>query len=221
MTTGIFDYKSPNFSKLSSFGFTQSDGKYCYSAHILNGQFELRVDVFCSNGEVKTEVIDTATDEPYALYTVKEASGAFVGAVRSECERVLMEISEQCFEKDVFKRDYSRKIIGYVREKYGDELQFLWSKFPSNAVWRRKDNGKRYGILLTVSKRKLGLDSDEMIEIIDLRIDPDVLPKLVDDKRYFRGYHMNKKTWMTICLDGLVPFEEICDWLDKSCILAL
>ncbi|MBD5583515.1 MAG: hypothetical protein HDQ88_00290, partial [Clostridia bacterium] len=111
-------------------------------------------------------------------------------------------------------------IINYVKEKYDDELQFLWRTFPSNAVWRRKDNAKWYGALLILSKRKLGIESDEVTDIIDLRIDPDVLPSVVDGKRYFPGYHMNKKSWFTICLDGSVPFEEICTWLDKSYDLA-
>ena len=74
--------------------------------------------------------------------------------------------------------------------------------------------------MLVLSKKKLGLDCDEVISVIDLRIDPEVLPKIVDGKKYFPGYHMNKKNWFTICLDGSVPVEEICDWLDKSYILA-
>lgn len=37
--------------------------------------------------------------------------------------------------------------IEYVRKKYGDELEFLWTKFPDNAAWRRKDNRKWYGVL--------------------------------------------------------------------------
>ncbi len=70
--------------------------------------------------------------------------------------------------------------------------------------------------MLVLSKRKLGFDSDEVVEIIDLRIDPDVLPSLVDGNRYFAGYHMNKKKWFTMCLDGSVTAEEVCGWIDKS-----
>lgn len=28
-------------------------------------------------------------------------------------------------------------VIEYVREKYRDELEFLWEKSPDNAVWHR------------------------------------------------------------------------------------
>lgn len=67
----------------------------------------------------------------------------------------------------IWKSDHTNKVTDYVRQKYGDELEFLWPKTPDNAIWRRKDSGKWYAALLVVSKRKLGGDSDEVVEIID------------------------------------------------------
>ena len=60
----------------------------------------------------------------------------------------------------------SKELIDYIRKTYGDELEFLWKKFPKNAIWRRKDTQKWYGIVLTVSKKKLGLPDDESVEIL-------------------------------------------------------
>ncbi|MDE7296593.1 MAG: MmcQ/YjbR family DNA-binding protein, partial [Clostridia bacterium] len=100
-------------------------------------------------------------------------------------------------------------------------LAHLWAKFPSNAIWRRKDNQKWYGILLLLSKRKLGLEGDEIVEMIDLRIEPSEIDKLVDGKTYFAGYHMNKRSWFTICLDGSVPTQTIFEYIDNSYRLAL
>lgn len=216
----LFKSRSPDFKKLASFGFTYDGENYSYSTKILNDQFELQVNVASPSGEINTKLTDLTTGDPYTLHLVDAASGAFVGAVRAEYERVLSEIADKCFYKDVFKSDGARSVIKYVKEKYGDELEFLWDKFPTDAIWRRKDNNKWYGLLLVLSKRKLGLDSDEIVDIIDLRIDPEALPSLVDGKKYFAGYHMNKKNWITICLDGSVPIEEISDLLDKSYILA-
>ena len=103
---------------------------------------------------------------------------------------------------------------------YGDELEFLWEKFSGNAVWRRKDNKKWYAAVLSVSKRKLGFDSDEIAEVIDLRIQPEKLEDLIDNKNYFPAYHMNKKHWFTIILDGSVPSDVIFDYLKDSYDLA-
>lgn len=55
-----------------------------------------------------------------------------------------------------------------MKGTYQDELEFLWKRFPDNAVYRRKDTGKWYGAMLTISKQKLGLDSSEKVVILDL-----------------------------------------------------
>ena len=80
---------------------------------------------------------------------------------------------------------------------------------------------KWYAVLLTVSSRKLGLDSDEYIEIIDLRMTPDDIEAVVDYQKYFPGYHMNKKHWVTICLDNTLSDEEIQNRIDNSYALAI
>ena len=110
--------------------------------------------------------------------------------------------------------------IDYVGKRYGDKIEYLWEKFPDNAVFRRKDNQKWYGALLTVGRKKLGLDGDGTVEVVDLRETPEAVAALVDGKSYFAGYHMNKKHWYTVCLDGSVSDEEIKQRIDNSYIIA-
>lgn len=86
---------------------------------------------------------------------------------------------------------------------------------------RRSDNRKWYAAILTVSKRKLGLELDEKIEIINLRIRAENMESTVDGKRIFAGYHMNKKHWVSVRLDGAVGIEKICKMVDESYVLAL
>ena len=214
----VFDYKSPDFGKIVKFGFSHGGGKYSYSTGILGGQFEMRVNI-SESGEVNTEVIDLGTGEPYTLHLVPEAAGSFVGSVRAEHDRVLSEIAEKCFVPDVFKGEIAHGVIEYVRSKYGGELEFLWED-TAGAIWRRKDNRKWYGLLLVISKNKLKLPSDESVPIIDVRIEPAKLAAISDGKKYFPGYHMNKKNWPTVCLDGSVPLSEICELIDASYVLA-
>lgn len=44
--------------------------------------------------------------------------------------------------------------------------------------------------------------------------------KQVDSIKILPGYHMNKKHWITICLDGSVPIDDICRKIDESYLLA-
>lgn len=140
--------------------------------------------------------------------------------LKTEYEQLLTEIANQCFEPDVFQSQQAKEVIHYIRNSYCNELEYLWKKFPNNAVVRRTDNQKWYAALLTVSRQKLGFNSDEMVEILDLRMTTEDIEKLVDNIKLLPGYHMNKKHWISICLDGTVSLEEICLLIDKSYKLA-
>ena len=169
---------------------------------------------------VTTDLFDNETGEKYVLHMLEGASGGFVGMLNEEYETVLRHIEASCFEKDLFQSEQARRLLEYVKQKHGDEPEYLWDKFPKYAVWRRRDSRKWYGILLTISADRLGFTGTDAIEILDLRIEPTELTALIDEEKYFFGYHMNKKHWLTICLNGSVPTEEIYRRLDKSYELA-
>lgn len=210
----FFKNKKMNTERLLAYGFVLQERGYVYSAALLKEQFELTVTVTAET--VETQIIDTAAGEEYVLHRVPDAGGTFVGQIKEEYEAILRSISENCFERDVFKSTYARMVIQYVREKYHNEPEYLWERFPSNAVWRRADNEKWYGALLVIPRAKLGTDSTETVDILDLRMKPENIESLVDGKHYFPGYHMNKRNWITICLDGSVPLEEIYNRIDLS-----
>lgn len=220
MTEIIFKNRKPNINKLLCFGFSEKSGAYCYSAKLIDGQMTMNVVVF-PDGKVSTEIIDNELTEEYTLHLVNAAVGSFVGQVKTEYEAMLEEISAKCFDSDVFRSEQAKAVIAYVRDTYNDELEYLWQKFPDNAVVRRKDNQKWYAALLTVSLRKLGFNCDGKVEILDLRMKPEDVQSFVDGKKYLPGYHMNKKHWITICLDGTLSMEEICQRIDESYILAV
>lgn len=214
----IFKNRKADFSKLAEYGFVKRGKSYKYTRTLSESGFEMTVTI-TESGKISAKVTEPEVGE-YTLHLTNSA-GSFVGQVRAEYEQTLNEIAESCFVPDVFKSEQTKLLIGYVREKYGCELEFLWEKFSDNAVWRRGDTGKWFAAVLTVSRRKLGLNSDEVVEIIDLRLPPEQMESLVDGKRYFGGWHMNKKHWYTIILDGSVDFEELCRRIDESWILAV
>ena len=210
--------KKINFKKLEEFGFELIDNSYYYHTSLLKNQFKMSVKINLDNS-IFTEIIDTETNEPYVLYLIEKRSG-YSEKVYKAYSEILAKIQKECFEDEIFKANYTKEIITYVENKYGDELEFLWEKSPKNAVVRRKSSNKWYAVILTVSKRKLNLDSDEKIEIINLHNSPEEIEKLIDNKKYFPAYHMNKKHWCTICLDGTVELKEIYKLIDISYELA-
>ena len=210
--------KKINFKKLEEFGFELIDNSYYYHTSLLKNQFKMSVKINLDNS-IFTEIIDTETNEPYVLYLIEKRSG-YSEKVYKAYSEILAKIQKECFEDEIFKANYTKEIIAYIKNKYGDELEFLWEKSPKNAVVRRKSSKKWYAVILTVSKRKLNLDSDEIIEVINLHNIVEEIKKLIDNKKYFPAYHMNKKYWCTICLDGTVELKEIYKLIDISYELA-
>ena len=210
--------KKIDLKKLEEFGFKLINKSYYYHTSLLKNQFKMSVKISLDNS-IFTEIIDTETNEPYILYLIEKRSG-YSEKVYKAYSEVLEKIQKECFEDERFKANYTKEIIEYVKNKYGDELEFLWEKSPKNAVVRRKSSKKWYAVILTVSKRKLNLDSDEIIEVINLHNRVEEIEKLIDNKKYFPAYHMNKKHWCTICLDGTVELKEIYKLIDISYELA-
>jgi predicted DNA-binding protein (MmcQ/YjbR family) len=58
---------------------------------------------------------------------------------------------------------------------------------------------------------------DEVPPAVNLKCDPDLAIELRDRYAQVRpGYHMNKKHWNTVELDGVIPGKEIRKMVDHS-----
>lgn len=215
----LFKRRRTIIKRLISFGFSPKGKGYSYSTSLVDGQFEMTV-LISKDEKISADVVDCSSGERYVLHQVSGAKGAFVGQVKQEYKNLLAKIAEACFEPNVFKSHEAGLIIQYIRKKYQNELEFLWPRTPDNAIVRWHDNAKWYAALLTVKREKIRLTGEDAIEIIDLRMKPEDIEALEDGKRYFPGYHMNKKHWVTICLDGSVSLEEIFQRIDESFVLA-
>lgn len=107
------------------------------------------------------------------------------------------------------------EIFEYVKKQYGTVPEYLWKESPESAVLRHA-NGKWYAVLMQVDKSRLGLDGNTKIDIIDVKCDPDMVGLLTQTYGFLPGYHMNKKYWITMLLDGTVSEAKILDFLDMS-----
>ncbi len=206
--------KKPNYEKLLEFGFQEVDGCYQYCADIVDGTLFLNVSVF-QDGTTRLKVIDKLTNEEYNLINICEF-GSFVGQVRSACEDVLLRIVENCFAVSVFKCDLTSHVIEYAKTKYGTQAEYLWAKFPSYAVLRESKSRKWYAVLMSISKKTLGINEDGTVEVINLKETTKNIEKLIDGEKYFSGFHMNKKHWYTLRLDGKESLEEVFSRVDAS-----
>lgn len=215
----LFKSRKPLFEKLTGFGFVCHNETYTYTCPIADNQFHLNVLVD-KNGQVRTQVMDADTGEAYTLHLTRHTAGSFVGKVRADYSAVLQAIADTCFEKQVFQSEYAAKITQYISEQYQNRLEYLWEKSPENAIVRRTDNRKWYAVFSRIEKNKIGLAGKEKTEIINLKMQPEDIVQRIDGKKYFSAWHMNKKHWITLCLDGSVDLQEIYRRIDESYRLA-
>lgn len=109
------------------------------------------------------------------------------------------------------------QLYGYVKKKYSAEPEYLWMRYPGYAVFRHSDNDKWFGIVMDVRRDKLGAEGEEPVDVLNVKLrDAPAVDFLIRQPGYYRGYHISRGNWVSILLDGTVPFETICRLLDES-----
>lgn len=109
------------------------------------------------------------------------------------------------------------EVFAYARRVYRTEPEYLWQRYPDYAVLRRPDDRKWYALIGGVPRDKLGLEGSERVDVVNVKTGDEMLSDfLAGQKGYAPAYHMHKKNWVSVLLDGSVPFAEITALLDQS-----
>ncbi|AVK61981.1 hypothetical protein C5Z25_09440 [Lactobacillus sp. CBA3605] len=217
MSQAIFKDQRGQLEQLLKIGFIRHNHDLIRSQPLLAPTFTLTLTVTLPN-TVTTTLIDNATQQPYTLHLAASNAGAFVASVRKAYLDALQAVADQAFEPAMFPSRQARWLIETVKANYHNELEFLWPKFPNNAILRRSDTKKWYALLVKIPQRKLGLDSDEIVTVVDFRLADQ--QSLIDQKNYFPAYHMNKQHWFSIILDDRVADADLRNYLQLSYDLA-
>ena len=62
---------------------------------------------------------------------------------------------------------------------------------------------------MRIKKSKLGIDSEEYIDVVNMKCAPEIMDDLWQENGVFPAYHMSKKHWLTLTLDGTCSDETI------------
>lgn len=76
-------------------------------------------------------------------------------------------------------------------------------------VFRHGDNKKWFALVMTVKKRRLGIESDDQIDVVNMKCAPEIMDDLWREAGVFPAYHMSKKHWLTLALDGTCADETV------------
>jgi predicted DNA-binding protein (MmcQ/YjbR family) len=108
------------------------------------------------------------------------------------------------------------EIFDYVKEKYKTNTEHMFLKHPDVAVLRNPQTNKWYGVVMNIEKRKLGINEDGYMDVINLKGNPEFNSIIRSQKHIIAAYHMNKKHWVTVLLDYEFPKSELHEMIDWS-----
>ncbi len=218
MFEDILQHYKVQWDTLESYGFKKEKDFYRYEYTMDIEGFVLEV-VINADASIDTLVLDTHFNEPYTLYKT-DAQGEFVGQIRQEVEDVIKDIIQHCFIFQMYQQEQTNRLLKKIEALYGDSIEYLWKRYPNNGIFRRSDTNKWYAAFLTVEKSKLGLDGDDIVEIMDMRYPKEELETLIQQPGYYPGWHMNKKNWYTVVLDDSLSDDTIMELVKISYELA-
>ena len=93
---------------------------------------------------------------------------------------------------------------------YGTLPDYPFEEDFVTAVLRHGDNRKWYALVMRVSRRKFGFDSNEMIDVVNLKLPTEMFGSFGAADGVYPAYHMNKLHWISVLLpdapDDVVSF---------------
>ena len=100
--------------------------------------------------------------------------------------------------------------LSYCLNTYNTLPDYPFDEDFETAVLRHTDNRKWYAIVMCVSRRKFGLDSDEVIDVVNLKLPTEMFGSFGAADGVYPAYHMNKLHWISVLLpdapDDVVQF---------------
>lgn len=207
----IFKKTKINYDKILSYGFTKEKEIYKYSKLFLDNQFEALITI--KNDKVFLKVIDKTFDEEYTNIYIENNSLGFANQVKEECRNILLDIKNNCFDTLDFIGEQANRVSSYIKNKYGSLPEFLWEKYSDFGVFRSNKNKKWFAIIMNISKTKIDFE-DREVEVLNLKVDNPL--DYLDKKGFYKAYHMDKKSWITVLLDDTLTDSEVFSLIDTS-----
>ena len=103
-----------------------------------------------------------------------------------------------------------QEFFKYCLDTYGTAPDYPFDEDFETAVLRHTDNKKWYALVMRVSRRKFGLDSDEVIDVVNLKLPIEMFGSFGATDGVYPAYHMNKLHWISVLLpdapDDVVQF---------------
>ena len=107
-------------------------------------------------------------------------------------------------------------LIKYLQQEYICDVDYPWDKYPDYIIIRRRDNQKWFVGIFTIKGHQVGLETNELMDVVNVKCEPDLLPNLIHKKGIYPAYHMNKCHWISVDIERYEDLEKLKMMIDIS-----
>ena len=107
-----------------------------------------------------------------------------------------------------------QEFLSYCLTTYGTMSDHPFEGDFETAVLRHTDNRKWYALVMRIPRRKFGFDSDEMIDVVNLKLPLEMFGSFSAKDGVYPAYHMNKLHWISVILPD--ASEELVQFLTEA-----
>ena len=103
-----------------------------------------------------------------------------------------------------------QEFLSYCLTTFGTSPDYPFDEDFETAGLRHGDNRKWYALVMRVSRRKFGFDSDEVVDVVNLKLPTEMFGSFGMSDGVYPAYHMNKLHWISVLLpdapDDVIQF---------------
>lgn len=93
-----------------------------------------------------------------------------------------------------------KEFLEYCLDTYGTPPDYPFEDDLETAVLRHENNRKWYALVMKVSRRKFDIDSDDIIDVVNLKLPLEMYGSFCKTDGVYPAYHMNKLHWISVLL---------------------
>ena len=93
-----------------------------------------------------------------------------------------------------------QEFLDYCTETYGTTPDYPFEEDFVTTALRHSATRKWYAIVMQVSRRKFGQESDEIIDVVNMKLLVEMFGSFGKADGVYPAYHMNKLHWISLLL---------------------
>ena len=117
----------------------------------------------------------------------------------------------------MFSSPQDNRLANFIVKEFSDQADHPFEKYPDYLSFRV--DGKWYALFFPLKGDKLALSGEKaslVYDVVNIKVNPRQMDKLLDLDGIYPSYHMSKKTWISLVLDETIPDQTIFELIRGS-----